>query len=272
MVQLAHDYNEAGLKLYEKLHLSNFPVAFKYLLKGEKIGSAFTKPSNLKQKWSICQAITYARRWGWSVAMTQEDNFCVPSLFVHRWVDITREEFLASQMLQKWHKDEAAEKRRIDRTIAMMGIARYERLKQYGGMLFAPLHHADFVPDSIAVFGNAENITHIIHALTYNGENYPISTFEGFGETCVKGSLAPFITGIPQIVIPGMGDRGFSGVYDYEIAIGLPAKMVFGIVENLFATGGPLNMGQPVKTLIANNLTESITPGFQYLRKIVDEK
>ncbi len=112
------------------------------------------------------------------------------------------------------------------------------------------------IPDSVLVYGNAENVTHIIHALAYGGEHFPNSTFEGFGESCMKGGLIPFITGVPQVVIPGMGDRTFSGTYDYEIAIGIPGSLLQEVAENLFKTGGRLNMGQPVRTLLPTGITE----------------
>lgn len=54
-----------------------------------------------------------------------------------------------------------------------------------------------------------------------------------------------------------VGDRAFSGIYDYEIAIGVPEKLVFDVSANLFLTGGRLNMGKPVKTLLPQSLTEN---------------
>ncbi|MBL7209371.1 MAG: hypothetical protein ISS52_04670 [Dehalococcoidia bacterium] len=83
--------------------------------------------------------------------------------------------------------------------------------------------------------------------------------------------MLPFITQTPQVVIPGMGDRAFSGTYDYEVAIGLPASLLFLVVEHLFLSGGRLNMGQPVRTLLPMGLTEAITPGFKFVREKIDE-
>lgn len=68
-----------------------------------------------------------------------------------------------------------------------------------------------------------------------------------------------------------MGDRAFSGIYDYEIAIGVPGKLVFDVSANLFLTGGPLNIGQPVKTLLPQSLTENITPGFKFMQEKIEE-
>jgi uncharacterized protein (DUF169 family) len=266
------DYRQAGLKLYEKLHLATYPVAIKFIKDEKEISRAFFRPKMKHQKLSLCQAITMARRWGMPVAMTAEDNFCTPAMFAHGWEEVDKEDLLESQLFQKWHKDRDAEIRRLEHQIGLMSKEARKIASRHRGMLCARLQDSSFIPDTVLTFGNAENITHVIQALTYNGENYPLSSFEGFGETCVKGALYPYVAGIPQVVIPGMGDRGFGGSNDYEIAVGVAAKLVFEIADNLFLTGGPLNMGQPVKAMIPMGLTESLTPGFKFLRKRIDEK
>jgi uncharacterized protein (DUF169 family) len=269
MAELA-DYRKAGQDLLNQLRLATFPLAIKYIQDMSEIPAKAARPSKSGQKWSLCQGITYARRWGWTVAMTADDNFCTPSTVGHGWVDVSDEDLLQSQLFQAWHKDVEAEIKRLKHNRDLIGEANLPRLRKYRGVVMSPLHETPVLPDSVLVFGNGENVTHIIHALTYEGENYPVSSFEGFGETCLKGGLLPFITGVPQIVIPGMGDRTFSGVYDYEVAIGMPAPLVFTVVQNLLKTGGKLNLGNPVKTLLAMGLTESITPGFKYIREKID--
>jgi len=42
-------------------------------------------------------------------------------------------------------------------------------------------------------------------------------------------------------------------------------------VEHLFITGGRLNMGQPIKTLLPMSITENVTPGFKFMREKIDE-
>jgi uncharacterized protein (DUF169 family) len=250
------DYRKAGVALYEKLHLATYPVAIKYLRDESEIPPKTVRPSQSGQKWCLCQAITYARRWGWTAAMTADDNFCTPATASHRWVEVSADDLLQSQLFQAWHKDVEAEKKRQKHGLDQVGEVNLSRLSQYCGFISSPLAHAPLIPDSVLVFGNGENINHIIQALTYDGEN---------------GGLVPFITGIPQIVLPGMGDRTFSGVYDYEIGIGLPAGLLFSAVENLFKSGGRLNLGNPVRTLLPTGITESITPGFKYMREKIDE-
>ena len=263
------DYRKAGQELYDKLHLSTYPIAIKYIKGVAEIPQGTRRPSDKGQKWSLCQAFTYARRWGWSVAMTSDDNFCTPSSVSQGWEEVPREDLIQSQVLQTWHKDLEAQER-FSRT-SSGGRESPGKPGGYKGFICSPLPETIIIPDSVLVYGTGENITHIIHALAYEGENIPTSSFSGFGESCSKGALMPFLTQKAQIVIPGTGDRTFSGTYDYEIAIGLPADLLFFVIEHLLVTGGRLNMGHPVKTLLPQSITESLTPGFKYLREKIDE-
>ncbi|MGB9499841.1 MAG: DUF169 domain-containing protein [Dissulfuribacterales bacterium] len=85
-----------------------------YIKKEKDIPEQAIRPSGMGQKWSLCQAFTYARRHGWHVAMTADDNFCVPASVFHKWVDVSDEDLIESQVQQGWHKDRAAEQNRFN--------------------------------------------------------------------------------------------------------------------------------------------------------------
>lgn len=270
------DYKKAGQELYHKLHLATYPIAIKYIKDISEIPEGVRRPSDNGQKWCLCQAFTYARRWGWSVAMTAEDNFCTPSSAAHGWVDISREDIIQSQVIQGWHKDLEAEKKIMEHTRNIIGEENYARLREckHKGFVCSPLPETLVIPDSVLVYGTGENMCHIIHALTYEGENIPTSSFVELGESCIKGGRMTFITQKPQVVIPGLGDRIFSGVFDYEIAIGIPPALIFTVLRNLFLTGKDSNKGilsQPMKSYLATSVTEEITPGFKFVREKIEE-
>ena len=271
------NFREAGSDLYHRLHLPTYPVAIKYIKSEDEIPEKAVRPSTNGQQWSLCQAITYARRWGWHSAMTEKDNFCVPSSASHQWVDVSMEELLESQVRQGWHKDRAAEERKfayIAKNVygSQEGKEMLARMKQYIGFICSPLTKTIVAPDSVLIYGDGGHVSHMIQALCYDYTEPVSSRFEGFGESCFKGGLLPFISGRPQVVIPGMGDRAFSGTSEHEIAVGIPATALSTLTEHLFQSGGHQNMGLPLKPLLAMGLTDSITPGFQFLRKIVDSK
>jgi len=267
---------KVGEELYHKLHLPTYPVGITYIKKEDDIPEGAVRPSAMGQKWSLCQAVTYARRHGWHVAMTVDDNFCVPASAFHKWVDVSDEDLIESQVQQGWHKDRNAEQNRFNFIKGLFagpkGEKTLQKMKEYMGFVCSPLHQATLAPDSIIVFGDGTHINHLIQALCYDYTMPLMSTFEGFGETCFKGGLAPFITGQPQVVIPGMGDRAFAGITPEEMAVGLPASQLSVVVENLFKSGGDLNIGQPAKPMLAMGLDESITPGFAYLKNKIKEK
>ncbi|MBN1470232.1 MAG: DUF169 domain-containing protein [Syntrophaceae bacterium] len=274
-MNLTH-FHQMGKELYDKLHLPTYPVAITYIKTEDEIPAKAMRPSAAGQKMCICQAFTYARSWGAQVAITAEDNFCVPSSAGHKWVDVTDEEFIQSQVTQGWHKSRAAEEKRIGLYNSLFagpgGDTALAKARSRMGLVCAPLHNAVLEPDTILVFGNGVHITHIIHALCYDYTVPIFSFFEGFGESCLKGGLLPFITGRPQIVIPGMGDRAFAGITPDEIGVGMPAAFLPEVMENLFKTGGVMNIGMPFKTMMPTNLTENITPGFAWLKKVANAK
>ncbi|MFX1316095.1 MAG: DUF169 domain-containing protein [Promethearchaeota archaeon] len=265
-----NDYRQAGNEIYNKLHLSTYPISIKYLTEGSKDIKGLTKPSFTGKKMSICQAFTMSRTFGISYMITAEDNFCTPSSLAHGWLKLSLEDLIESQIKQGWHKDENSERRRFQNQLIDI-----EELinKGYIGLACAPLFKTKFIPDTILIYGDGVQLTHIIHALCYEyfPDYVPNSSFEGYAESCSKGGLIPFLTQRPQILLPGAGDRAFAGIQNHELGIGMPAKLIFYVIENLFKSGGFLNLGFPAKRLLASNLREEITPGFELLKKKAEE-
>ncbi len=266
------EYRRAGEDLYHKLHLSTYPVAIKYIKNIDEIPEGTLRPASKGKKLSLCQAFTLSRRHGMSVAMTSDDNFCTPATAGHLWEDISAEEFIESQVLQGWHKNIEAEKIRYMTQSNNFKGQNIENLRQYMGFVSSPVNKTTVTPDSVLVYCDGLQLTHIIQALCYEYKYLPTSSFEGFGESCLKGGLIPFLTQMPQIVIPGAGDRSFAAISEHEIGVGMPGFLLFYVLENLYKTGGHMNIGYPMKSIIAMDLTEELTPGFKYMREKIDEK
>jgi uncharacterized protein (DUF169 family) len=266
------EFRKAGIDIYQKLQLSSFPLAVTYIKDEAEIPEGIYRPSKAHKKLSLCQAFTMSRKWGMPVGMTSDDNFCTPATAFHGWADISKEDLIESQLRQGWHKDRAAETRRVEGAWALLRSKGENRLKDYCGFIVSPLKDAFLMPDTILIYGDGVQITHMIHGISYEYKQITHSFFEGFGESCVKGALLPFLLNSPQVVIPGMGDRSFAGIGENELAIGIPANTIFELLENLFKTGGIMNMGYPTKTMLPMDITEHITPGFQFLREKMSEK
>jgi uncharacterized protein (DUF169 family) len=266
------EFRKAGEEIYSRLHLATHPIAVSYIKdEGEILAGTF-RPSKAGKKLSLCQAFSLSRRWGLHVAMTSDDNFCTPAAAFHGWVDISKEDLIESQVRQGWHKDRQAEERRVEGAWMLLRSKGADRLKEYCGFVSSPLKDTKMSPDTVLIYGDGVQITHMIQAICYEYKQVVHSFFEGFGETCFKGGLLPFVLDSPQVVIPGMGDRAFAGIGDNELAIGMPSRTLFVLLEDLFKSGGNMNIGYPARTMLPMDITENITPGFRFLREKMNEK
>jgi len=267
------EYQEAGRQLVQKLRLYTDPVAIKYIKDASELPGHAIRPSATGQYLTLCQAFYYARRHQKHIGITGDDNCCFATTVALGMEPVEDDVvFLESQLIQGWHKDQEAEMVRIQATYNRIGLENLERMKQIKGFYCAPLAETTAIPDSILIYGMPVQITTIIHSLAWEYKYTPTSSFEGFGESCVKGGLVPFLTGKPQVVIPGMGCLLFSGANEAEVGIGMPGDLVFYVLENLFKTGASSgqNPGLPFKVGIPN-YTPDVSPGFAFLRDKVQE-
>ncbi|NVM36689.1 MAG: DUF169 domain-containing protein [Candidatus Lokiarchaeota archaeon] len=271
-IKTLEDYQKVGVEIFNELHLDSYPISIKYIRDIEKdIPAGVRRPIDNGEKMSICQAFTYARKFRHKLCITAADNFCTPSSVAHGWVPLSMEEFTESQLRQKWSKDIQAEKRRAEHIYAK----NFKNIIElaYRGVIISPLMETPVIPDAILIYCDGPKLTYIINALNYEHKRkYRIqSMFEGFGESCGKGGLMPFITRKAQIVIPGTGDRSFAGIQDHELGIGMPASFIFYVLENLFQTGSGQGLRFPLRQLLPK-LDENLTPGFRYMREVIDKK
>jgi len=261
------EYRKVGQGVYDRLHLQTYPIGITFIKDLSEIPAGSLRPTAMGQQISLCMSFTYARRFGFTMAMTGDDNFCTAATSWFKWEEATPDEIIHSQMLNLWHKDLEAETARWDVYVRRWGKNYPEKIKGHIGFVVSPLHDLKLVPDTVMIYGNSLNMMHLIHAMVYDGKDHPSSDFDGFGESCQKGTLVPYLTGVPQIVIPGFGDHSIAATHPDEIAMGLPGELVFKIDQYLFQTGQHMNVGQPPHTVMLMSGNDSLTPGWPYLRE-----
>ncbi|MBI5845053.1 MAG: DUF169 domain-containing protein [Deltaproteobacteria bacterium] len=265
-------YRKAAQVLYDGLRLGSLPIGVKYQKTGEAVPEGFISPSALGQKWSLCQAFTFARVHRGHAAMTAKDNFCLASTVAHGWMPLPVEDLLESQRLNKWRRDMEAELAAQSLYVEVMSPENQARLAEHIGFITAPVATMPFEPDSVLVYGNPAQITHIIQALSYDGKNLLRSPFNGYCESCIKGALLPYLSGKSHVVIPGAGDRAFSGTGADEVAVGMTPGALLSAAANLFRSGEEFNLGYPVKSPLVGHLHEDILPGWTFLKRRIREE
>jgi uncharacterized protein (DUF169 family) len=115
-------------------------------------------------------------------------------------------------------------------------------------------------------------MTHIVQALSYEGKYLVNSSFIGFGESCLKGVLIPFLTEKPEVVLPGTGDRTLALTKEEEMAIGMPSKLISYVNDNLFKSGEQFNMRQPSRFFIGSIPKGFGPPAWNFLKRKVKKQ
>jgi len=261
-------WREAGTEYYNKLRLLTYPLAIKYIKDESEIPTNALRPSKIEQRLSLCQAFTTARRLERSVGMTFEDNHCITSSFVQGWKYMPGKEILKSQIISGYHSNPSAEMRVQLQFADLLTKESLEKVKGNIGFVVSPLTKTDVIPDVILTYGNPAQIGNIIHALSYEGR-YLVNNqnFIGYGESCIRGVLVPYITNKSQVILPGTGDRILAMTTENEMAFGMPAKRLFYILKTLFKSGEANNMGMPSRFMLIDMPFPMGPKAFRYLNR-----
>lgn len=260
-----------GRELYDRLQLYTYPVAVRYVGDTAEIPDGFARPGDDGERLYPCTAFHYARRWGDSIAVTREDCGCAVFSAFHRWSGGPSGKTLRDALNGLFGADVDVERHLKENYPELFEDKQAERCGKIAGLMVSPLTEATFVPDAVLVYGNPGQLTHAVHSLGFGGRRVR-SSFTGIAESCVKAALLSWLSGEPQMALPGTGDLVRACTGEDEAILGLPGPLLAETVGNLFKSGGDRNPGQPVKVMITRSMDEEITPGWAYLRRVIDGK
>jgi uncharacterized protein (DUF169 family) len=235
------DYKEAATFIRNDLRLKTLPMAVKFLESKDQFPEKTRRPSAaLGKRITICQAVTMARVYGWTVGVTKEDLICVPAMVTFGLTPAMNQPKVLGKLFCEvgFLKNEAAAR---EETESMQYLAKGE----YEGILLAPLERASFEPDTIVLYGNPAQVMRLTQAWVYNQGKRIGGNFGGKVE-CAEYLIAPFKTQAPRIVIPGNGDRIFSMTQDEEMVFALSASGLEQLIEGLNEAGKKIGARYPI--------------------------
>jgi uncharacterized protein (DUF169 family) len=239
------NYAEASDFIRNNLRLKTFPVAVKFLKDKKGFPEKTRQPSVvLGKKVAICQAVTMARIYGWTVGLTKEDIVCVPAAIAFGFSASADSAVSLGKLFCSGSYSKTEE---IGHTEAST-IQRLEK-NEYEAILLAPLQRAAFEPDTIAFYGNPAQLMRLVHAWTYR-EGQRVQGHFGGKVECTEYLLAPFKTQPARIAIPGTGDRVFSMTQDDEIVFSIPGKFLTELVQALQEAGKKVGASYPVPVFL----------------------
>jgi uncharacterized protein (DUF169 family) len=208
---------------------ASFPVAAKLLRPDEAVPEKAKRPRrDFKIQIAICQAIAMARRYGWTVAVGEEDVNCVLTKTVFGLAPLT-EHFTSGHLACGMY---AATPEAAVRTEAAT-----ERLPEgkYKHLVVAPSARAEFEPDAVVIYGNPAQIMRLVTAALWKSGGALTSSFTGRID-CSDEIIRPMLSGDYQVILPCYGDRVFAQTDDGEMAFSLPGAKMEELVEGLAGT------------------------------------
>ena len=235
------NFKEMSDFISDGLRLKTLPVAVKFLKDESGFPEKTRRPSVVLQKRvTICQAVTMARVYRWTVGLTREDLICVPAMiaFGFSGSDDPQGSLAGLFCEVNFHDDEG----RARGEVSSMNFLENDKWK---AIVLAPLAKGLYEPDSVAIYGNPAQVMRMIQAWSYRKGKRLSGTFGGKVE-CSEYLIAPFTSQTAKVAIPGMGDRMFSMTQDDEMVFGLPGKELQELAQGLREAGNKIGARYPV--------------------------
>ena len=211
------------------LRVPTFPLGIRSLPPGEPIPAKARRPlKDMGAKMAICQSLSLARRYGWTIAFTGEDLACPIAKAVFGFEP--RNEYYTSGALADgmYAACRDAGARFED------ALAKYEP-GEIAAVVAGPLGRIAFEPDTVLVYGNSAQVLRLLNACLFEKGGALRSEFSGRGD-CADIVIHGRKTGEPQVILPCYGDRIFGMAADDEMAFTFPYARRDEVVKGLEGT------------------------------------
>jgi len=233
---------EMAKKVKEDLALRTHPLGVKFYKSkelDEELEKARRPLRNFNVRMPICQLVNISRTYGWAVAMTLEDAYCIVGARVMGLIDEVPE-YLFEDVARFHAKDGEA-----GRAIWEGVEKRCLPLGSTHSVLISPLTRMKVQPDVIVMYGTPIQVAKLAKAFTWHGI-FPEMTFIG-AAACSSISKA-HLSGKPQLSIPCAGEVFLGRSEEDEMSIAFPAKLMEDLVTGL--EGTKLAFPYPAKFMI----------------------
>jgi uncharacterized protein (DUF169 family) len=223
------DLSKFNDTLTEHVRLDSFPVAVRMVKPNEQLPERVKRPAqDLKIKVATCQAIVMARRYGWVVALGDEDISCPLTAVVFGFRQAS-DFYMAGQACAGMYIETKKAGIKSEDQVAKFS------LKEFKYILVAPLNRTAFEPEVIVIYANPAQILRLLAAALWKSGGRLTSSFGGRID-CAEEIIVPQRSGQCEIIIPCLGDRVFAQTQDHEMAFSIPVNRVEEIIEGLEGT------------------------------------
>ncbi len=235
------DYAQITDAVRDASRLKTLPLAVKFNKNPENFPQKTRRPSkDLNKRITICQAVSMARLYGWTIGLTKEDIICVPAMIAFGFSGAEDIGNTLGELFCEvgFHPEAATAADEAD------SMCKFDN-DEYPAVLMAPLHKGLLKPDTVVFYGNPAQIMRLSQAVIHACGKRIAGNFGGKVE-CTEYLIAPFKTATPRIAIPGLGDRIFSMTQDDELVLSIPGELLLPMYESLNVVGKKVGLRYPV--------------------------
>jgi uncharacterized protein (DUF169 family) len=235
------DYPAAAAQLKEALRLRTEPFGAAFFKDAAKLPARTRQPSKVfGKRVTICQGVTMARVYGWSVGLTRDDLICVPGMLVFGFTPAADPIMELGQLFCEvgFHSSVGPALKEVE------ALPRFQP-KEVEAIYLCPLERLTLDPDVVVVYGNPAQLMRLIQAASFSLGVRVSGEFGGKVE-CSSYLIAPYRSGEIKVVIPGMGDRIFSMTQDDEMVVAFPNKFLEGLLAGLKEAGKKIGARYPI--------------------------
>jgi uncharacterized protein (DUF169 family) len=203
-----------------------YPIAIKMLTSEEEVPEKALRPTkDFKHRVAICQGFALARRWGLSMAILKDDNYCPFAAINLGFYKPPKFYFDGNVALGYYAKNlEAGAK--LEKAVFRF------KTGQYAGLAIAPLSTANFEPDVIAIYGNSMQMMRLVNAYLWN-KGGRLENSVTARAACTEVIPKTILTKECGVVIPCYGEREWGMTSDDELIFTAPTSKLSDITEGL---------------------------------------
>ena len=211
------------------VRLGSFPVAVRMVKPGEPLPERVKRPGqDLQIRVATCQSIAMARRYGWVLALGEEDISC-PLTAVAFGFRRPSEFYTRGQACAGMYTETEEAGMLSEEQVAKFSFGKYQYI------LVAPLHRTVFEPEVIIIYANPAQVLRLLTAALWKSGGRMTSSFGGRID-CAEEIIVPRRSKKCEVILPCYGDRIFAQTQDHEMAFAVPISRVGEIIDGLEGT------------------------------------
>ena len=244
-------YRIMGEDLEKYIRPATFPLAVKLLNPDTSIDFPYKSPSkDLGLQNFVCQNFKMSRSYGWTLKIGPEDINCRNARTIYGWDEVSEDKSggLTDFAVGLYSKDLQT----LEKSMEFIFPAQEE----ISGLVISPLSRTKVVPDVVLIYCLPAQAMRLIQGYLFHEGGVLEFTAAGRTGSCHEGITKPLITGKPQLVMLGNGDRVWGGAQDAEVMFACPKEKLDILMDGLKTTH-EAGLRYPVPTYM------NYSPGFQ---------